>query len=122
MMVIPTQSHVTLTYGRTAANTLGQVLQVLAWVLLVSLAIWRTILWRRRRRLAGPGAAVIPVHDFAGQYGDRGGQGDYYEPAPPRDDVWPDYEGGGVIDVADSPSVDTHGGIDDEGEELARET
>ena len=122
MMVIPTQSHVTLTYGRTAANTLGQVLQVLAWVLLVALAVWRTILWRRRRRLAGPGAAVIPVQDFAGQYGDRGGQGDYYEPAPPRDDVWPDYEGGGVIDVADSPSVGTHGGIDDEGEEPARET
>jgi hypothetical protein len=53
MMVIPTQSHVTLTYGRTAANTVGQVLQVAAWVLLLGLAGWRLVLWRRRRRLAG---------------------------------------------------------------------
>ena len=43
MMVIPTQSHVTLTYGRTGANTLGQVLEVIAWILLVALAVWRTI-------------------------------------------------------------------------------
>ncbi len=34
MMVIPTESHVTLYYGRTMANTVGQVLEVLAWVLL----------------------------------------------------------------------------------------
>ena len=59
MMVIPTQSHVTLYYGRTAANTVGQTLEVLAWLLLLGLAIWRAILWRRRRRLAGA------VHDSA---------------------------------------------------------
>jgi hypothetical protein len=53
MMVIPTQSHVTLTYGRTTANTVGQVLEVAAWLLLLGLAGWRVILWRRRRRLAG---------------------------------------------------------------------
>jgi hypothetical protein len=53
MMVIPTQSHVTLYYGRTGANTVGQVLEVLAWVLLLGLTAWRVVLWRRRRRLAG---------------------------------------------------------------------
>ncbi len=53
MMVIPTQSHVTLYYGRTAANTVGQTLEVLALLLLLSLTVWRAILWRRRRRLAG---------------------------------------------------------------------
>jgi len=53
MMVIPTQSHVTLYYGRTAANTVGQVLEVLVWILLLGLTAWRTVLWRRRRRLAG---------------------------------------------------------------------
>jgi 6-pyruvoyl-tetrahydropterin synthase related domain len=73
MMVIPTQSHVTLTYGRTMANTVGQVLEVCAWILLVALAVWRTVLWLRRRRLgsAGHNSAVIPVQDFAGQYMDR---------------------------------------------------
>jgi len=53
MMVIPTQSHVTLYYGSTAANTVGQVLEVLAWALLLGVTAWRTVLWRRRRRLAG---------------------------------------------------------------------
>lgn len=53
MMVIPTQSHVTLYYGRTAVNTLGQTLEVLAWILLLGLAVRRFVLWRRRRRLAG---------------------------------------------------------------------
>jgi 6-pyruvoyl-tetrahydropterin synthase related domain len=71
MMVIPTQTHVTLTYGRTGANTVGQVLEVIAWILLLALSVWRTILWRRRRRLAGAGSAVIPVHDFTDQYLDR---------------------------------------------------
>jgi hypothetical protein len=73
MMVIPTQTHVELTYGRTMANTIGQVLEVIAWVLLVALAVWRTILWRRRRRLAGAGrgSAVIPVEDYTDQYLDR---------------------------------------------------
>lgn len=51
MMVIPTQSHVELYYGRTAANTLGQVLEVLGWLLLLGISAWRVVLWRRRRRL-----------------------------------------------------------------------
>jgi hypothetical protein len=50
-------------------NTVGQVLEVIAWLLLISLAAWRTILWRRRRRLAGAGpSSAIPVEDFTGQY------------------------------------------------------
>jgi uncharacterized membrane protein len=52
MMVIPTQSHVELYYGRTAANTLGQALEILAWLLLVGISVWRIMLCRRRRRLA----------------------------------------------------------------------
>ncbi len=61
MMVIPTESHVTLTYGRTAANTVGQVLEVAAWVLLLGLAVWRGILWRRRRRLAAVVQGSAPI-------------------------------------------------------------
>lgn len=59
MMVIPTQSHVTLTYGRTIYNTVGQTLEVLAWVLLLGLSAWRLILWRRRRRV------VVAAQDHA---------------------------------------------------------
>jgi hypothetical protein len=95
MMVIPTQSHVTLTYGRTAANTVGQVLQVLAWILLVALAVWRTVLWRRRRRLAGAGrgSAVIPVQDFTGQYLDRVEQhADTPQDVAAADETWADYD------------------------------
>ena len=69
MMVIPTQSHVTLTYGRTAANTVGQTLEVAAWLLLLGLAGWRAILWRRRRRLAGAvqdSAPILGVDSYAG--------------------------------------------------------
>ena len=68
MMVIPTQSHVTLTYGRTAANTVGQTLEVAAWLLLLGLAVWRAILWRRRRRLAGAvqdSAPILGVDSYA---------------------------------------------------------
>jgi hypothetical protein len=69
MMVIPTQTHVVMTYGRTWANTLGQTLEVIAWALLVGLSVWRLILWRRRRRLAGAGGStVMPVDEFTGQY------------------------------------------------------
>ena len=61
MMVIPTESHVTLYYGRTTANTVGQTLEVLAWLLLLGLAIWRSILWRRRRRLADAVQDSAPI-------------------------------------------------------------
>jgi hypothetical protein len=43
---------VVLTYGRTAANTWGQVLEVLAWAGLLGLTIWRFVRWLRRRRFA----------------------------------------------------------------------
>jgi len=52
MMVIPTQSHVTLYYGRTLANTVGQALEGTAWALLLGLTIWRIVRRSRRRRLA----------------------------------------------------------------------
>ena len=51
MMVIPTQSHVTLYYGRTNANNLGQILEVIGWLVLVGIGTWRVIVWRRRRRM-----------------------------------------------------------------------
>ena len=68
MMVIPTQSHVTLTYGRTAANTLGQTLEVLAWILLAGLSVWRFILWRRRRSMA---LAVVGPDDEPDDWSDQ---------------------------------------------------
>jgi hypothetical protein len=63
MMVIPTQSHVTLYYGRTTANTAGQVLEVAAWVLLLGLTVWRIVLWRRRRLEPAVGNGVAAVSD-----------------------------------------------------------
>jgi hypothetical protein len=87
MMVIPTQSHVTLYYGRTAANTIGQVLEGLAWILLLGLVVWRLVLWIRRRRLrdavAGSGAAVGSGAAFAVEDDedvDYRGQGRYVAP------------------------------------------
>jgi hypothetical protein len=53
MMVIPTQSHVTLYYGRTSANTIGQILEVIGWIMLLALTVWRMVVWIRRRRLRG---------------------------------------------------------------------
>jgi len=53
MMVIPTQPHVTLYYGRTMANTAGQILEVLGWLLLLGLTVWRIVRWRRGKKLAG---------------------------------------------------------------------
>ena len=98
MMVIPTQSHVTLTYGRTAANTVGQAFEVVAWVALVALSLWRTILWWRRRRLAGAGrgSAVMPVGDFTDQYLDRGEE--RYDAAT---GVWVPVERSGATSGAD---------------------
>ena len=52
MMVIPTQSHVTLYYGRTNANTLGQILEVIGWLVLVGIGIWRGVGWWKRRQIA----------------------------------------------------------------------
>ena len=49
MMVIPTQSHVMLYYGRTMANNLGQALEVLGWLVLVGVGIWSVV--RRRKRM-----------------------------------------------------------------------
>jgi hypothetical protein len=56
MMVIPTQSHVTLYYGRTNANNLGQILEVIGWLVLVGIGSWRVAGWRKRknRRLPRP--------------------------------------------------------------------
>ena len=69
MMVIPTQSHVTLYYGRTAANTIGQALEILGWLVLVGLSIWRAILWRRRRRLADTVVEPQRITGFASGLG-----------------------------------------------------
>jgi len=52
MMVIPTQSHVTLYYGRTNANNLGQILEGIGWLVLVGVGTWRVVVWRRRKRSA----------------------------------------------------------------------
>lgn len=46
MMVIPRQRQVTLTYGRTASNTVGQLLTAFGWVVVVGIA---GLEWRRRR-------------------------------------------------------------------------
>ena len=53
MMVIPTQSHVTLYYGRIWANTVGQIFEGLAWLILLGIVVWRIVLAIRRRRLRG---------------------------------------------------------------------
>jgi hypothetical protein len=88
MMVIPTQSHVTLYYGRTKANTVGQALEVIAWVLLLCLTVWRTILWRRRRRLAGAvqGSASVPAMDADVGGGDSPGEAGGAVPGDSADD------------------------------------
>jgi uncharacterized membrane protein len=55
MMVIPRQHHVELYYGRTTANTVGQTLEIVGWLVVAGLFIWRVLLWRRRRALrTGP--------------------------------------------------------------------
>jgi hypothetical protein len=73
MMVIPTQSHVTLYYGRTAANTVGQVLEIIGWMMLLGLSGWRFVLWRRRRRLAGAVRGAGPMAEIDLEEGeDRG--------------------------------------------------
>jgi hypothetical protein len=87
MMVIPTQSHVTLTYGGTIYNTVGQVLEVLAWVLILGLSVWRLIVWRRRRRLAEAvqESAALPAAGFADLYLERIERGSRPEAGPPEE-------------------------------------
>jgi hypothetical protein len=87
MMVIPTQTHVVMTYGRTRANTIGQTLEIIGWLILAGLSVWRLILWRRRRRMAGMGSSgVMPVDEFTGQYLEGGeGRAARYDGAS-----WPD--------------------------------
>ncbi len=83
MMVIPTQTHVVMTYGRTWANTFGQTLEIIAWFILVVISAWRFMLWRRRRRLASSRrSGAIPVDEFTGQYLEGSGRSD--------DIQWPD--------------------------------
>jgi len=82
MMVIPTESHVTLYYGRTGANTIGQTLEILAWLLLLGLATWRTLVWRRRRRLAGAVHQAGPEDVLAGVAGPRTRDSSSILPAP----------------------------------------
>ncbi len=56
MMVIPRQREVTLTYGRTASNWIGQALTLLGWVTIVAV-LGRYLVWRRRRRQVAQGQA-----------------------------------------------------------------
>ena len=100
MMVIPTESHVTLYYGRTMANTAGQILEVLAWVVLLCLTVWRVIVWRRRKKLAGAMQGAGPIVG-AGEFdGETFGAGEF------------DRFGDSVADLADeSPKTPA----DDEG-------
>jgi hypothetical protein len=52
MMVIPRQREVTLTYGRTASNWIGQALTLLGWIAVVAVLGRHLLMWRRRRRVA----------------------------------------------------------------------
>jgi hypothetical protein len=51
MMVIPREKHVTLYYGRTFSNTIGQILTFTGWVILFFLAGRQIARWRRRRNV-----------------------------------------------------------------------
>lgn len=82
MMVIPTQTHVTLYYGRTAANNVGQTLEVIGWLVLAGISAWRFVIWRRTRRARrGAPLAVAPggTVGFGGLYPPGG-------PPSPSDD------------------------------------
>jgi hypothetical protein len=104
MMVIPTQNHVTLYYGRTTANTVGQTFEVIGWLVLIGLSVWRFLLWRRRRRAPKSGGAdALPVAPAPG-----------YEPIisgtnasdfPTQTISWPDFEtGAGSASAAKAPA------------------
>lgn len=57
MMVIPRQREVTLTYGRTASNWVGQGLTLLGWIVVAAILGRHLLLWRRRRAATAP----VPV-------------------------------------------------------------
>jgi hypothetical protein len=110
MVVIPTQTHVVLTYGRTWANTVGQTFEVIGWLILVGLSVWRFILWRRRRRFAGAGVSgAMPVGEFTGQYLVGGGG----HAQRPDDAVGPGYgslpDDDELEDTADAEGMDEAG-------------
>ena len=58
MMVIPTQQEVTLHYGSTPSNIVGQVLTAIGWVVVVTLLALPVVRWARRRY--GPGGTAGP--------------------------------------------------------------
>jgi hypothetical protein len=119
MMVIPTQTHVVMTYGRTWANTIGQALEIIGWLILAGLSIWRFILWRRRRRLAGAGGSgVMPLDEFTGQHLE--GRDQHYDS---ETGLWVLNEPAGKPDAGDleSTAEDEGAGYDDDAESaLAR--
>jgi hypothetical protein len=127
MMVIPTEEghgHVTLTYGRTRANTVGQVLEVLAWALLLGITVWRGVLWRRRTRLAGAVLESTPILGSDLEPRESGALdderlGDYGDIPEPTDHSeysdWVDTNGGYGADAAgfdDLTGIDGSAGID----------
>ena len=77
MVVVPTSHHVTLTYGSTGANKLGEAATVVGVVALVVLAAVPVVVARRRRGSRGRGrhAAGIP--------GSAGSAGPPRAPVPP---------------------------------------
>ena len=62
MMVIPRQREVTLTYGRTASNWIGQALTLLGWIVVVALLGRHLLMWWRRRRVV-PGEFQGPLSE-----------------------------------------------------------
>lgn len=58
MMVIPRQREVTLTYGRTASNWVGQALTLLGWLVVVGV-VGRWLVRRRRNRAPQPSGPSI---------------------------------------------------------------
>ncbi len=60
MMVIPTQRHVELRYGRTASNTIGQLFTLLGWVIVTAVLVRELTRWRRTGRYRSPVDPVTP--------------------------------------------------------------
>lgn len=112
MMVIPRQGHVVLTYGRTAANNWGQVLEGLAWALLLGLTIWRLVRWLRRRSLA---EAVLESEPIFSESPTTGGP-DVGAADPGRDTGLEDGEDSGYYVDAGSDYRDAVDGTEPGGE------